>query len=86
MNLSDIVDVAIFHNIKPKIMKCSIEHVPGRLCLYIQNDGIHYSFCKKNWDCFGVGNWKEKDPIMDVVKFIHSINFGKNCRYCTIVI
>lgn len=86
MNLNDVLDVVILHNLDPQISTNYMDHEPGKLCLQVQDDGIHYALCKKNYECFGSGVWGNTDKVTDVIKFIHSSNPRKVCRYCTITI
>ena len=86
MKLSEVVEIAIFHNIRPGITFGYGEHKPGMLCLFEDGDGIHYSLCKKDYACSGAEVWSKDEPAVTAIKFIHSTDPGKTCRYCTIVI
>ena len=85
MKLSDVLDVAILHNLDLEVSTNYMDHVPGKLCLHITPDGIHYSLCRENYDCYGIGVWQEADPVMNVIKFVHSTDPRKICKYCTVV-
>lgn len=84
MKLSEVVEIAIFHNIKPEITFGYADHKPGMLCLFEDDDGIHYSLCKKNYTCFGSDVWKKNEPAVTAIKFIHSTNSDESCKYCMV--
>lgn len=85
MKLSEVVEIAIFHNIRPDIAFGHSDHKPGMLCLFEDESGIHYSLCRKDYDCLGTDIWSEDEPAVTAIKFIHSASSDDSCKYCMVI-